>query len=103
MSDDSSGSSGLKSAYEAALERLEARGIAAPDSTSLSDEARRAVAEERAKADAKLAELEIMHSDKIRDMVDAIERSEAEQRYVADRQRIRDDLERRIARLREAP
>ena len=103
MSDESGGSSGLKSAYEAALERLEARGISPPDSTALSDEARRAVAEERSKADAKLAELEIMHSDKMRDMVDAIERSQAEEHYVAERQRIRDNVERRIARLRETP
>ena len=49
---------GMKSAYERALERLEAEGIERPDPDALTDEAKAAIAEARRVTEARLAELE---------------------------------------------
>ena len=93
-------SEGLKSAYEAALERLDAEGISRPDETALTDDARQAMAEARRRAEAKLAELEILHGDQMRSQTDPIERSQAEERYRIDRRRIEGRLDAELARLR---
>ena len=96
---DNSGS-GLKSAYEAALEKLESQGISRPDDEALSSSARKGMAEARRRRDAKLAEVEIMHRDSLTNLVDPVERSRAEERYLLDRARIEETLESAIARLR---
>lgn len=99
MSASSGSGDRLKSAYEAALERLESQGIEAPDQSALSDEARQRVAEARRKAEAKRAELEILHRKALAE-ADAEERERAEERYVDERRRIDAELEREIERLR---
>jgi len=91
---------GVKSAYEAALERLEAQGIERPREESLSDEVKRQIAEERSKAEAKLAELEILHRDRLRGMYDPVEREKEEEEYRAERERIEERRDREIATLR---
>lgn len=84
----------MKSAYELALERLESRGIERPREEGLPPELRERVAEIRGRAEAKLAELEILHRDRLKGLNDPAARGEAESEYVVDRRRIearRDD------------
>ncbi len=101
MSGDSAGS-GLKSAYELALERLDSQGIGRPDETALSSETRQQVSEARVKAHAKLAEIEILHSKSLEGIFDPLERQRVEQEYRAERQRIEARRDRRIESLRAA-
>ncbi|MEM6456692.1 MAG: hypothetical protein AAF772_16495 [Acidobacteriota bacterium] len=84
----------MKSAYERALERLEAQGIAPPQQHALTDETRAAIADVRSRAEAKLAELEILH----RDRRAGDPQAEAEHRR--ERQRIEANRDRDIDRLR---
>ncbi len=85
----------MKSAYELALERMEKQGIERPREDALSEEKRQEIAELKSRAEARLAELEILYQDR-RKKGDA----ESEQEYRRERQRIEDDLERKIERLR---
>lgn len=93
----------LKSAYELALERLETQGIDRPDQGALSDEVRAALDEQRRTAEAKLAELEILHGKAMLEMVDSAARAQAEQEYAAERRRIEERRDREIDRLRRSP
>lgn len=93
-------SDGLKSAYERALERLAEDGIAPPREDSLDPATREQVAEARSVAAARLAELEILHADRLRAADDPTARVRAEEEYVADRSRIEAERDRKIARLR---
>src|SRR4029079_9323402 len=90
----------LKSAYELALERMAERGIEPPREEALTDETRRQVGEVRQKAEAKLAELEILHKDSLRKAHDLAARDKAEEDYQHERRRIEEDRERQVARLR---
>src|ERR1044071_4311027 len=74
-------SSGMKSAYELALERLERQGIERPREEALSEEVRQQVAEARRQAEAKLAELEILHRDRLKGVYDPAKRDEEEENY----------------------
>jgi hypothetical protein len=98
---DKDKASGMKSAYELALERLEKQGIERPREEGLSGEVREQVAELRRQAEAKLAELEILHRDRLR-KVDPVKRQEEEEDYVRERRRIEEDRDRKIAKLRGA-
>lgn len=93
--------SGMKSAYELALERLESQGIERPRATSLSDATKQAIAEARRVTEAKLAELEILHRDQLAKLGDPAARDEQESRYRRDRERVEAEGERAVARLRE--
>ena len=81
MSDDSRPST-LKSAYELAMERLDADGIGRPDQDALSDAQRQAAAEHRRKAEASLAQLEILHHKHLNEILDPAERARAEEAAV---------------------
>jgi hypothetical protein len=94
--------SGMKSAYELALERLEAQGVTRPRESALSEATKRAIAEARRVTDAKLAELEILHRDALAKLHDPAQRDEQERNYRRDRERIESDGERAVARLRAA-
>lgn len=94
------GSRGLKSAYEAALERLESQGITRPDESALSDATRQAMAEARRKAQARLAQLQIMHEDDLRGAQDPAQRAQSEQRYLEERRATERALEDELDRLR---
>jgi hypothetical protein len=96
---DKDKASGMKSAYELALERLEKQGIERPREESLSDEQKEQVAELRRQAEAKLAELEILHRDSLGKAYDPAKRQEAEEDYVRERRRIEEDRDRKIAKL----
>ena len=58
------------------------------------------VAEVRRQADAKLAEIEILHRDSLRKAFDPGKRQEEEENYVRERRRIEEDRDRKISKLR---
>ena len=97
---DKGKSPGMKSAYELALERMEKQGIERPREGGLSGEVQEKVAELRRQAEAKLAELEILHRDRLRKGVDPAKRQEEEDDYGRERRRIEDDRDRKIGKLR---
>jgi hypothetical protein len=89
----------MKSAYELALERMASRGIEPPDSAAIDDATREKIAEVRRAAEAKLAEAEILHRDRLAALEDPVARGEAEEEYAIDRRRIEDERDRKIRRL----
>lgn len=91
---------GMKSAYELALERLEAQGIARPSEEAVPEEVRQRIAEVRRQAEAKLAELEILHRDKLARLTDFDRREEQEEYYLRERRRIEEEAERKVGALR---
>ena len=91
---------GMKSAYELALERLEKQGIERPREETFSEEAREQIAEARRKAEASLAEIEILHRDRLKTIYDPAKRQEEEEEYFRDRRRIEDQRERKVEELR---
>ncbi|HSG40482.1 MAG TPA: hypothetical protein VLE27_12650 [Thermoanaerobaculia bacterium] len=90
----------MKSAYELALERMEKQGIDRPREETFSDEARDQIAEARRKAEARLAELEILHKDRLKGVYDPAKRQEDEDEYVRERRRIEEDRDRKVEELR---
>jgi len=92
----------VKSAYELALERLEAQGIERPSAEALDDATKRAIAEVRREVEAKLAELGILHRDRLRKLVDPAAREAEEDDFRRERERIESRGEREVARLRDA-
>jgi hypothetical protein len=91
---------GMKSAYDLALERLERQGIEKPREEALSPEARLKIADLRNQCEAKLAELEILHRDNLARIEDSSDRAKAEEEYAAERRRVEARCERDIERLR---
>ncbi len=90
----------MKSAYEIALERLEQLGIEKPSSEAMTDEARAEVAEIRGRARAELANLEILHRDRLAKLPDPETRHQEEQDYLSERARIESRCDRAVAKLR---
>lgn len=90
----------MKSAYELALERLEKQGIERPREETFSDELRDRIADARRKAEARIAELEILHKNRLKSVYDPAKRQEDEEEYVRERRRIEDDRDRKIEELR---
>ncbi len=91
---------GMKSAYELALERLEKQGIKRPEDSQLTDEDRRQMAEARSRAEARLAEVEILHRDRQAKGGDPMKRIEDEEHYLLERRRIEDERDRKIEAIR---
>jgi hypothetical protein len=91
---------GVKSAYELALERLESQGIERPREDSLSEDQRGKVADLRRQAEAKLAELEILHRDRLRKLADPEAREKEEEEYVRERRRIEEQRDAKIGKAR---
>lgn len=89
---------GVKSAYELALERLDAQGIARPREEALSGAVKGEIAAVRQKAEARLAELEILHRDRLKKTFDPEARRQEEEDYLRERRRIEEDRDRRIER-----
>lgn len=90
----------MKSAYELALERLEAQGIERPREEALSEATKQAIADARRLAEAKLAELEILHRDKLAKLADPVKRAEQEEFYRLERNRIGREAEAKVEKLR---
>ena len=91
---------GMKSAYELALERMERQGIERPREESVSEDTRKRLGEVRQQAEAKLAELEILHRDRLKRLYDPDKRREEEEEYVRERRRLEADRDRKIEKLR---
>jgi hypothetical protein len=92
--------SGMKSAYELALERLESLGVERPREESLSGETRLRMSEVRQQVEAKLAELEILHRDRLKNLRDPAGRQQEEDDYVRERRRIEAERDRKLEKLR---
>jgi hypothetical protein len=90
----------MKSAYELALERIEKQGIERPREGALDDATRERMAEVRSKAQAELAQLEIMHRDRAVDPADLEGAGKAEEEYLLERRRIEEHRERELEKLR---
>ncbi|MEM6797225.1 MAG: hypothetical protein AAF725_24850 [Acidobacteriota bacterium] len=90
----------MKSAYELALERMEKQGIDRPDRDALSDEDRAKMAEIRRRAQAKVAEREILHREKLAGLASPIEREQEEAEFRREKQRIEAERDSEIAALR---
>ena len=98
MTDDKR--STMKSAYELALDRLEKQGIERPREDAMTEESRQRVAEIRRQAEAKLAELEILHRDRLKTIYDPAARQQEEDDYVLERRRIEAERDRKLDQLR---
>ena len=85
----------LKSAYELAMERLRSRdreaGIEEPK--PLTARQKKQIAELRRKAQARLAELEILHRDNLATETDPKKIAEIEEHYQTDRDRVQRTLD----------
>jgi hypothetical protein len=90
-----------KTAYEVAMARL--RRQDAEDGVqerSVTDEQKAEIAEVKRIYAAKIAEAEILHKSKIMALLDPEQRALAEQNHRRDLERLREDLERKLAKLR---
>jgi hypothetical protein len=92
---------GIKSAYERALERMESEGIDRPREEAFSAEVLAGMDDARKRAEAKLAELEILHQGRLRTLRDPEAFANEEKEYQAERKRIEERRERDIASLRD--
>lgn len=101
MSDKKDMAAKIKSAYDLALERLEADGIDKPREEDLDPATLEAISEVRNKTEAKLAELEILHRDQRAGATDPAELAKIEEDYTAERRRMEEKRESEIARLRQ--
>ena len=89
----------MKSAWERALEKLDDAGIDRPDPDSLSADQREQMDEIRSRAEAQLAELEIMF-EKARSQATGEQSAEVEANYRRDRERIESKRDRELDRVR---
>jgi hypothetical protein len=95
---------GPKSAYELAMERLRQKDAEAGVVTGpISDAQKAEIAEVRQIAEARLAELKILHQSALAGTFDPTARETLESEYRRDVQRVTDDRERKIAKIRERP
>ena len=91
-----------KSALELAMERLRQNDVASGEPTSIvTDEQKAAIAEARSLHSSKIAELEILHRAKMRMVADPAERLAGEAEYRHEVQRLHDDLDRKVRKIRE--
>ncbi len=90
-----------KSALELAMERLRQRDAdSGVVETPATDEQKAAIAEARSLHASKVAELEILHRAKMGAVFDPAERALAAEDYRRQMQRLHDDMERRVGKIR---
>jgi hypothetical protein len=90
----------MKSAYELALERMADQGVTPPRPEALSESVRKSMEEVRSRAEASLAELEILHRDGLKSIATPQEMADAEEKYLEDRRRVESRRDQEIDRLR---
>ncbi|MGB5816143.1 MAG: hypothetical protein WBH85_09060 [Thermoanaerobaculia bacterium] len=100
MSDKKDMASKIKSAYDLALERLEANGIEKPREGDLDPATLERISAARNKTEAKLAELEILYRDQLASTADPTEREKTEEEYTAERRRLQEKRDSEIEKLR---
>lgn len=92
---------GPKSAFELAMERLRRKDAeAGVEEHALSDDQKAEIAEVKRIYAAKIAEAEILHKSKIAAVWDPDERAKLEEGYRRDLERLRDEQERKLERIR---
>jgi hypothetical protein len=97
MADDT----GLKSAYELAMERLKRRDAEAGiESRPVTDAQKAAIAEARSFYEAKLAEAQVLHESSMRQLVDPAARDTLEQGYRRERERLNAERDRKVEQIR---
>jgi hypothetical protein len=90
-----------KSAVELAMERLRKRDAdSGVVERAVTDEQKAAIAEARSVHASKVAELEILNRSKLMALFDPAERARVEEDYRRDLQRLNDDLERKMEKIR---
>ena len=90
-----------KSAVELAMERLRKRDADSGVAERATTDAQKAeIADARSLHASKVAELEILHRSKVSGLFDPAERAQADEAYRRDLTRLHDDLERKIAKIR---
>ncbi|MBK5298685.1 MAG: hypothetical protein JJE40_16140 [Vicinamibacteria bacterium] len=95
------GVDGPKSAYELAMERLRQRDAEAGDvRESVTGEQKAEIAEVRNRAEARIAELKILHQSKVLAIFDPDARALLDAEFRRDIQRAEEDREAKIARIR---
>ena len=98
MADDK----GVKSAYELAMERFKKQDKeAGVERTPLTDQQKAAIAEIRNFYEAKLAEADLLHQDKMLTTLDPAERAARDEEYRRDRERLSRERDAKIAKARE--
>ena len=91
-----------KSALELAMERLREKDANAGGPPSpITDEQKAAIAEARSLHASKIAELDILHRASVRTLPDPDARAAAEAEYRREVQRLNDELDRKVRRIRE--
>ena len=92
---------GMKSAYELAMERLRKKdadaGIERP---TISEAQKAAIAEIRSFYEAKLAQIDVMHQTRMRSLFDPAERQTAEDEHQRERERLTSDRDAKIEKAR---
>ena len=97
MADDKA----VKSAYELAMERFKKQDKEAGiERKPLTDQQKAAIAEIRNFYEAKLAEADLLHQDKMLTTVDPGERAKRDEEYRRDRERLSNDRDAKIAKAR---
>ena len=98
MADDK----GVKSAYELAMERFKKQDKEAGiERTPLTDQQKAAIAEIRNFYEAKLAEADLLHQDKMLSTFDPTERAARDQEYRRDRERLSSERDAKIEKARQ--
>jgi hypothetical protein len=99
MADDK----GVKSAYELAMERFKKQDKeAGVERKPLTDQQKAAIAEIRNFYEAKLAEADLLHQDKMLTTLDPAERAARDDEYRRDRERLSTERDAKIAKARSA-
>ena len=99
MADDK----GVKSAYELAMERFKRQDKeAGVERKPLTDQQKAAIAEIRNFYEAKLAEADLLHQDKMLTTLDPAERAARDGEYRRDRERLSSERDAKIAKTRAA-
>ena len=97
MSDDT----GPKTAYELAMERLRKKdGDAGIERQVVTDAQKAAIAEIRNVYEAKLAQVEVLHQDRLRSTFDPQERAVLDAQYRHDRERLTSERDAKVAKAR---
>jgi hypothetical protein len=91
----------LKSSFELAMERLRQKDAdAGIESRPVTEEQKAAIAEARSLYGSKIAEIEVLHQSKMREMLDPAERDALEQHYRRERERLTSERDAKIERIR---
>lgn len=91
----------MKSAYELAMERLQQKDAdAGIEHKPITDAQKAAIAEIRSFYESKLAEVQVLHEGRLRELFDPAERDARMEEYRRDRERLRSERDGKIEKAR---